>query len=281
MRSLKMKLFKKVAIVGTGLIGGSIGLAIKKKKLADRVVGMSRHKKNLLLAKQRGIIDSGSKNPDIIKGADLVIIALPVYAIMKFAPIISRIAGKDCIVTDVGSTKKEIVETLERLFPNYLGSHPLSGSEKRGAINAQSNLFEDTLCILTPTKNTKRHVLKKLERFWKILGAKVIFLSPESHDRALSFVSHLPHVAAFSLIESIPKKYLRFSPESLKDATRIAASDSELWADIFLSNRKNMLKTISLLQKKLSRIKHAINKKEKALLNKILKEAQIKRKNLR
>jgi prephenate dehydrogenase len=275
-----MKLFKKVAIVGTGLIGGSIGLAIKKNMLADEVVGISRHKKNLLLAKHRGIIDSGSKDADIIKGADLVILATPVDRIIKFAPIISRMVKKDCIVTDVGSTKKEIVEALEKFFPSYLGSHPLAGSEKRGVSNAQADLFRGTLCILTPTKKTKPDTLLKLEKFWKMLGAKVIFLSTETHDKILSFVSHLPHVVAFSLIDSIPKQYLGFSPSSLKDTTRIAASDSEIWADIFLSNRKNMLKTIGLLQNNLSRIKHAIDKKERHLLTKILKEAKKRREAL-
>ncbi|MFH1640536.1 MAG: prephenate dehydrogenase [Candidatus Omnitrophota bacterium] len=276
-----MKLFKKVAIVGTGLIGGSIGLALKKKKLADSVVGISRRKKNLLLAKKRGIIDSGSKSLDIVKGADLVILATPVDKIIKFAPAISRIAGKECIVTDVGSTKKEIVLAMERFFPNYLGSHPLAGSEKCGAINAQPDLFNDTLCILTPTKKTRKDVSVKLERFWNALGARVIFLSAENHDRVLSFVSHLPHAVAFSLIESMPKQYLKFSPQSLKDTTRIAASDSELWADIFLSNRKNILKAIALLENNLSMLKQAINKKEKGLLIRILKEAQIKRKIIR
>jgi prephenate dehydrogenase len=276
-----MKLFKKVAIVGTGLIGGSIGLAIKKKKLADQVVGFSRHRKNILLAKQKGIIDFGSNSIGIVKGADLVILATPVDTIIKFAPKISKIAGRDCIVTDVGSTKVEIVQTLEKFFPKYLGSHPLAGSEKRGALNAHANLFKDTLCILTPTKKTIAKVSVKLSWLWKLLGARVIFMPTETHDRVLSFVSHLPHAVAFSLIKSIPGQYLKFSPASLKDTTRIAASDSELWADIFLSNRKNMLKTITLLENNLSRLKYAINKKEKRLLVKMLKEAQVKRKILR
>ena len=276
-----MKLFNKVAIVGVGLIGGSIALDIKKKRIANEVIGVSRHRKSLLSAKRLGAIDRGSQNIAIIRDADLVILATPVGTILKSAPLISKLVKPECLVSDVGSTKHQIVSKLDRIFTNYVGSHPLAGSEKRGVLNAHPNIFRGSLCILTPTKKTKPKNLEKLEKFWKMLGAKTIFLSTENHDRILSFVSHLPHVAAFSLMESMPKQYLRFSPSSLKDTTRIAASDSELWGDIFLSNRKNMLKTIALLQKNLSRIKHAINKKEKGLLNKILKEAQIKRKILR
>jgi prephenate dehydrogenase len=275
-----MRLFNKVAIIGVGLIGGSIALGLKKKKLSYEVIGISRHKNTLLLAKKRDLIDRGSQQIGIIKDADLVILATPVSLILKLAPIIRKILKPECIVSDVGSTKKEIVSKLEKLFPNYVGCHPLAGSEKRGIINARSDIFKNSLCILTPTENTTRLAKDKIKRLWSQLGAKVAYLSVDMHDKILSFVSHLPHLVAFSLVDTVPLKYLKFSSGGLKDSTRIAASDAGLWADIFLSNRKNMLKTIELFQKNLSKMKSAVNKKDKRLLIKILEEAKKKRERL-
>jgi prephenate dehydrogenase len=275
-----MKLFQKVAIVGTGLIGGSIALAIKKKHLAREVVGVSRHKQSLVIAKQKGAIDRGSQSLNILKGADCVILATPVNTIMNLAPKVSKIIGEDGIVTDVGSTKQEIVLALEKIFPNYLGAHPLAGSEKRSIIHAHPDIFKNSLCILTPTKNTKAKTLKKLSILWRRLGAKTVSLSPQEHDKILSFVSHLPHVVAFSLIGAVPGEFMEFSSSGLKDTTRIAASDNELWADVLLSNRKNILESIDLFQRNLSRIKSAINKKDWNRLSTILKKARLKRKVL-
>lgn len=272
-----MRLFDKVAIVGTGLIGGSMALAIKKKGLAREIVGVSRHKNTLLLAKKSGAIDKGSQHLSIIQDADLVVLATPVNTILNLADIISKFISRECIVTDVGSTKQEIVSQLSKIFPNYVGSHPLAGSEKRGIKNAYSGMFEDSLCILTPAKNTNPKALRKIKILWNQLGAKVINLEPDTHDRILSFVSHLPHALAFSLIDIIPPRYLKFGANSLKDTTRISVSDSQLWADIFLSNPKNIVRAIELFQKNLSRIKSAINKKNKKILVKILEDAKKKR----
>ncbi len=272
-----MRLFNKVAIVGTGLIGGSMALAIKKNGLANQIIGVSRHKSTLIQAKKVRLIDKGSQDLAIIKDADLVVLATPVNTILKSADIVAKFISKDCIVTDVGSTKKEIVSKLSKVFPNYVGSHPLAGSEKRGLINVQADIFKNSLCILTPTKNTSPKALKKMGRLWKQFGARVVFLSPDTHDKILSFVSHLPHVIAFSLIGVVPNRYLKFGANGLKDTTRIAFSDSRLWSDIFFSNRKNMLKSIEAFQNNLRRLKSAINKRDEKTLIKILKEAEGKR----
>lgn len=272
-----MRLFNKVAIIGTGLIGGSMALAIKKKGLARQVVGVSRHKSTLIRARKSRVIDKGSQRLSIIRDADLVVLATPVNTILNLAATISKFIQKDCLVTDVGSTKCEIVSKLSKIFPNYVGSHPLAGSEKRGITNASTDIFKNSLCILTPTKNTNPGALKKIKNLWKQFGARVVFLSPDTHDRILSFVSHLPHAIAFSLIDIIPGKYLKFAATGLRDTTRIAFSDSRLWADILLSNRKNTLESIESFQNNLSRIKSAISKKEEKTLIKILKRAKEKR----
>jgi prephenate dehydrogenase len=275
-----MRLFQRVAIVGTGLIGGSIALGLKKNALAREVIGFSRRKKTLLLASKIGAIDRGSQDIRVIKGADLVILAAPVSTILGFALAISKIIPADCIVTDVGSTKKEIVSRLERIFPRFVGAHPLAGSEKQGIQYAAAGIFKESLFILTPTNKTDSRAVGKVKMLWAKLGSKVVFMTPDAHDKILSFVSHLPHIAAFATIGSVPSKYLRFSSTGLKDTTRLAASDSKLWADIFFSNRENMLKSISLLEGNLARIKSAIKNSDENLLVKILKEARRKREAL-
>lgn len=272
-----MRMFKKVAIVGTGLIGGSLALAIKKSRLAGEVVGVSRHKKNLLLAKKIGAIDKGSQSLAVIKDTDFLILATPVKTIMDLAPRISSLIKKGCLVTDVGSTKEQIVSSLTNIFPFYVGSHPLAGSEKRSVAYARPDLFRGSLCVLTPVKKTDRRALQALDAFWKKLETKTVFLSPKEHDRILSFVSHLPHVAAFSLIGAVPKKYFRFAASGLKDTTRIAGSDSELWAQVLLSNQNNVIKAIELLEGCLSRIRSAIKNGDRALLTTLLKQARDKR----
>lgn len=272
-----MKLFGKIAVVGTGLIGGSIGLELRQRKLCDQVIGVAAHNKSLAMAKKIGAIDIGSTNLSVIKDADLVILAVPVAAIIKIAPGMRKMIKKECIVIDVGSTKQEIVARLDRIFPNYLGTHPLAGSERRGIANAKAELFKNSLCLLTPSGNTALFVRKKIEQFWKGLGAKVFFVPADKHDEILAFVSHLPHVAAFSLIGAIPGKFLNYASSGLKDTTRIAASDSEIWVDIFMSNKKNITWAIRLFEERLRAIKQAIKKNDKRLLGRMLLEAKAKR----
>lgn len=272
-----MKLFKNIAVVGTGLIGGSIALGIKKKHIASKVIGVSRTARTLRLAKNSGAIDTGSLDIGVIKGADLVILATPVGTILDLAPKISKIIARDTLVTDVGSSKAQIVARLEKLFPKYVGSHPLAGSEKRGIDFACPEIFKNSLCILTPTSKSDAKAIEKIKKFWQALGARVSFLSPNSHDTVLSFVSHLPHAAAFALIHSVPRKYLKFASCGLRDTTRIAASDDSLWSDIFFSNRKNTIEALDLLEGSLRKIKTAIKNNDAKLLKNILKEAKEKR----
>ncbi|MFA4888327.1 MAG: prephenate dehydrogenase [Candidatus Omnitrophota bacterium] len=275
-----MKLFTKVAIVGTGLIGGSIGLSIKKIGLARQVVGVSRHKESLFIAKKMRAIDAGSQSLEIIKGADLLLLATPVELISKLALQISKLVSKDCLVSDVGSTKQEITSGLDKIFPNFVGAHPMAGSEKRGIANASADLFNGSLCIITPTKKTNKAALGQLKLFWRELGARVVLLDPQSHDKILGFTSHLPHAAAFALMNTLPRQFMKFSAGGLRDMTRIAASDSRLWSGIFLSNRKNILPAIALLQKNLSALVSAVKNKDRKLLGEILKQAKIKRGSL-
>jgi len=272
-----MRLFDKVAIIGVGLIGGSLGLAIKKKKLANEVVGISRHQQTIRQALKIRAIDKGSCDINLIKGADLIILAAPVKTIIKLAPKIARAISKSCIVTDVGSTKEEIVIALEKIFPNYVGTHPLAGSEKRSIFFARQDLFQGSLCIFTPTHRTSPAANSALMRLWKALGVRIEVLSPRKHDEALGMVSHLPHCLAFSLMNTVPVRCLKFSGRGLKDTTRIAASDTQLWTDIFLSNRKNLLEALRLFQSNLRQLESALKSKNLKKLAVLLKQAKQKR----
>ncbi|MCX5707690.1 MAG: prephenate dehydrogenase/arogenate dehydrogenase family protein [Candidatus Omnitrophica bacterium] len=276
-----MRAFEKVAVVGTGLIGGSIALAMKKKRLCRRVIGISLHKESLDSAKRLGAVDEAFLSLEAIKDADLVILAMPVRAILKLAPKISQIVKIDCLVFDVASTKVNITGKLSGLFKFFVGAHPLAGSEKRGINFARPDLFLNSLCILTPLKNTDKSAVLKVKKLWTALGAKTLVMSPQRHDRILGFVSHLSHIAAFSLINSIPAQFLKFSIASLKESTRIASSDPRLWAEIVLDNRKNSLAAISKMQANLRQIKSALQSKSSSRLTGIFKKAKFRRDSLK
>ncbi len=275
-----MKMFKKVVIFGTGLIGGSLGLAIKRKHLAKQVIGFSRHKKNAKLAIEIGAIDRIGVSLKEAQDADLVILATPINSIMEIALKIVKNLRKDCIVMDVGSTKEKIVSRLSTLIPNFVGCHPLAGSEKQGVLNARGNIFTGSICIITPIAKTKKNILNKIKLLWAKLGTQVIILGPARHDQILAFTSHLPHIIAFSLIGSMPDKFLNISSSGLRDATRISGSDALLWSEIFLSNQKNLLASISSFQVELTALKLALKNGDIKRLRKILSAAKEKRERL-
>jgi len=275
-----MKMFNKVVIIGTGLIGGSLGLALRKQRLAGWVIGLSRHQKNARFAKKIGAIDSIGASLEVVADADLVILATPINTIIDLASRIAKKLKKDCIVIDVGSTKERIVSKLSALIPNFLGCHPLAGSEKKGIANLDGSIFKGSLCIITPTVKTNHHALNKVKLLWKKLGAGVVILSAKKHDFVLALTSHLPHAVAFSLISSIPDQCLGLSSSGLRDTTRISSSDAHLWSEIFLSNRSNLLTALAIFQTKLTILKLALESKNKRQLTKILLLANKKREKL-
>ena len=275
-----MKIFNKVVIIGTGLIGGSVGLASRKQRLAGEVIGLSRQQKNARLAKKVGAIDRIGQSLEVVEDADLVILATPVDTIINLAWEVSKKINKDCIVIDVGSTKERIVTKLGALIPNFLGCHPLAGSEKKGIANLEDSIFKGSICIITPTLETNPRTLNKVKLLWRRLGANVVLLSAKKHDQVLAFTSHLPHALAFSLINSIPDQCLLFSSSGLRDTTRISSSDAHLWSEIFLSNRNNLLAALSIFQTKLTVLKLALRSGNKKQLAKILVSANKKREKL-
>jgi prephenate dehydrogenase len=255
-------LFRKATIVGIGFMGGSMGLALKKHRLAREVIGLSHRQSSLVNALKIKAIDVG--HTDLKKAlydADLVILAAPVESIIKLFSTINPYLKRGCIVTDLGSTKAKVVESAEKSLsaPSfYVGSHPLTGSEKQGVENAQEDLFTNAQCIMTPTPQTNQVAKEKVKLLWTKIGSQVKFLSPEEHDQNLSYVSHLPHILAYGLMETVPSSSLEFGAQGFKDTTRIASSSPQMWNDICMANAKNVVKALDDLIKHLSIYRKAI-----------------------
>lgn len=276
-----MKPFNKVVIIGLGLIGSSVGILLKSKKLAKEVVGVSRKDLTIATSKKKKAIDWGTKNLETaLLGADLIILATPVETIANFASKLSQLITDSTLVTDVGSTKEMIVKAFESNGINFIGAHPLAGSEKRGPQFAEAALFKNSLCVVTRTKNSCPEALSKIKQLWAALGARVEILDPKTHDQILASVSHLPHLIAFSLVDCEKASFLKFAPSSFRDGTRVAASDPELWLEIFLSNKDALLKSLNNFNLSLNKLGQLIKNSNRAGIIKFLKSASLRRKKL-
>ena len=257
-----MKAWDTVAIVGVGLIGGSIGLALRQRNLAKSVVGIGRRQASLRMARRVGAISHTTI--DLNKGvaeAELVIVCTPVGRIVEHVRQAAQHGRERMLITDVGSVKQAIVDALDGGLARgcrFLGSHPLAGSEKTGATHASADLFEGRLAILTPTQNTRAEDFDLLEQFWQSLGSVVVQMTPEEHDQALATTSHLPHLAAVALTLTLPEKYFRLSGTGLLDTTRVAGSDPELWRQILTLNRSNVLTALEQYGAKLAALHTAL-----------------------
>ncbi|MCP4650021.1 MAG: prephenate dehydrogenase [PVC group bacterium] len=269
------KKFKKTVIVGTGLLGGSIGIILRKKKLSSCVVGVARHSLSLEKAIEKKAIDYGTMDvKEAVQGADLVILAAPVRAIEKIIMRMRDELEKGCIIFDVGSTKQEIVSFAEKYLPksvNFVGAHPMAGSEKTGVAYSDATLFKNSTCFICKTKKTNKKALSSVQELWKILGAKTVMISPLEHDRVVAYISHLPHLIAAAIVNSIPDKCLKFAATGFKDTTRIASGGPDIWRDISFSNRKAILSAITFFEKKLGDLKKSLtSNKEKQFTQKLL-----------
>ena len=257
-----MKQLDTVAIVGVGLIGGSIGLTLRQRNLAKNVVGIDRQQVTLRVARRVGAITHTTI--DLNKGvadADLIVVCTPAGRIVEHVRQAAQHCPERTLLTDVGSAKQAIVAALDGGLARgcrFLGGHPLAGSEKSGANNASAELFEGRVAILTPTKNTRAEDFDLLEEFWQSLGEVVIQMPPEEHDRALALTSHLPHVAAAVLALAVPEKYFRLCATGILETTRLAAGNPQLWAQILMLNRDNVLTAIEQYGTKLAALHAAV-----------------------
>ena len=285
--------FKQAAIVGVGLIGGSLGMILRRKALADHVVGIGRRVENLKTAVELGAIDRYVADPkEGVQGSDLVILATPVDTYDRHLREWAHCLAPGAIVSDVGSVKGTLVEQSEAVMPagvHFVGAHPIAGKEKTGVAEGSDQLFKGARCIVTPTKNTDPQALERITQLWEETGSIVLTMDPHLHDQILGAVSHLPHVAAFALMNALadvrdrqlPSLDLaRHSGGGLRDTTRIAASSPEMWRDIFLWNRDNVVSLIDKYQQALEELKHLIKAGEAAEIEQALERAKGEREKL-
>ncbi len=265
---MKLPFFNRMVIVGVGLIGGSLAMAGREKGIVKEIIGFGRGAANLREAVRLKVIDNYTHNiTKAVKDADLIVIATPVGSFERCVRQMIPGIKQGAIVTDVGSVKGRLVSRIEGLLPKgvfFVGGHPIAGKERSGVKAASHRLFEGTKCILTPTKKTDAFSLKKVKALWKAIGAEVVLMDPMLHDKALGAVSHLPHIAAYSLVNTVAEikekgdDFISFSGGGFKDFTRIAESSPDMWRDIFLNNRENVVAMINQYQKNLNKIKRYI-----------------------
>ncbi len=255
--------FRTVAIVGVGLLGGSLGLALRGRRLARRVVGVGRRQASLARAVAVGAIDEGTL--DIRSGAseaELVVLATPVGPMVELARAAAEAAPQGALMTDVGSTKARVVQGIEEAVGGrvrYVGSHPMAGSEKRGVDEASASLFEGALCFLTPTPRTDPLALAAVRELWLALGARVRVLDPAEHDRLLALASHLPHVVAAALVNVMTPEALACAGAGFRDTTRVASGDPRMWADVCLHNRERLQEALAAFEQQVRTLRRILS----------------------
>ena len=273
-------MFKKVCIVGCGLIGSSIARAIRKNRLSSKIVSSNRSDIiNKKVIKLRIVDDSSSDTKKMVKDSDLIIICTP---LSSYEDVISKIKNSlknGAILTDVGSVKKKIIYSVEKNIPkniSWISSHPIAGTEESGPDSGFSELFKNRWCILTPSNQAKDKDIKLLKTFWKKIGSKVDIMDAKQHDYILTITSHIPHLIAYNIVNTtlnVKKKkehdIIKYSAGGLRDFTRIAASNPIMWRDIFIQNKKNTSKMIDKFINNLKDLKKAIKNKDGKKLEKI------------
>lgn len=271
-------LFDSLAIVGVGLIGGSIGLAAKAKTATRHVIGIARNPDSLAKANSLGIIDEFTTHLAAgVRSADLVVFCTPVDQIVRQAREAATYAQPGALITDAGSTKANIVRDLDKSLPSHIrfvGAHPLAGSEKQGAENSRADLFDGRVCVLTPTPRTDPTALQRVTLFWERLGCVVKQLTPEEHDLALATTSHLPHFVAALLASQLPKKWSEYTATGFRDATRIASGDPALWTAIAHENALALSHTMERFRDRLDDLREAVLNQDSVTVTAILNDAK-------
>lgn len=260
--------FNKVAIIGVGLIGGSLAIVLRRKGIADSIVGIGRGVANLDNAKRLGVVDAVTQDIGAgVKDADLVVVAVPVLKIGETVHKAAPNLKKGCILTDVGSVKQSVIDEVAPIIPqgvHFVPGHPIAGTENSGVEAALPDLFTGRTCILTPMEKTDPRAVETIKTMWQEAGSKVIIMDAALHDRALAAVSHLPHMIAYTLVNTIADikekmpEILDYSAGGFRDFTRIASSSPEMWSDICAMNKESIVKTITDFQKRLEDLKKKV-----------------------
>jgi len=281
-------LFREIAVVGLGLIGGSLALAARKAGLVERVVGLDTdagHREMALASRMVNRVD-GEANGNL-STADLVVLAVPVTEIAGLLPDVARWVNGSCLVTDVGSVKGPILAAGDAAFPDgrFVAGHPVAGRERSGPAAARADLFEEANWIVTPSARTDPRALERVAALWRGIGASVVAMEPGWHDEVFAAVSHLPHLVAYALMDAVlamprGEERLRFSAGGLRDFTRVAASHPRMWRDIFLMNRDQILKALTAYRAALEGLEAAIRGGDGDALMARLAQARVAREEI-
>lgn len=276
-----MPVWKTAAIVGAGLIGASLGMALRERRLVERVIGVGRRAESLAAAKARGAVDETTTDLAAgVRDAELIVICTPVASIAQHAAEAAAACPSGATITDAGSTKSKIIADISsssgRLGRevHFVGSHPLAGSEKAGPGAARSDLFAGRVSIVTPLESSQPNAVATVERMWSEVGARVMRMTPEEHDRVLGATSHLPHLVAAALAAATPPELLGLTGSGWLDTTRIAAGDPELWKQIYLANLGHSLRALADFERVLSRWRAALEAGDSSLLLALLQEGK-------
>lgn len=283
-KQMKNNKLQSITIIGLGLLGGSLGLAIQRAFPAIKRLGYSHRKSTRKKALAAGAVDEiHGELADAVSQSQLVILCTPIGLFPDIFEQMANHLPDGCIVTDVGSTKALPVQWAKKYLPShveFLGSHPIAGSEQRGVEFSRADLFENAGCIITPTAKTTRKTQTVLRKFWKELHMRVSSMSPQQHDRLLARISHLPHLLAMALVNGSDLKETQFCGKGFLDTTRIASGDPAMWRDILMANAGETDKAITALTKELTKMQTALrNKNEQAIFD-MLSQAQTQRNKL-
>lgn len=279
-------LSQQTLIIGVGLLGSSIGLALRKNRLARRVVGVGRRLESLTIAKEMGAIDEYSLNfQDYARESDFIVLCAPVKTSIKILKELHPLITSGTTITDVCSTKKSICSLANSLWAEscpFIGSHPLAGSEKFGPEHGRPDFYENSICFIEKKLNADINSREKVIEFWDTLGARVIEISPDLHDLYLCYSSHLPHVLASALAKLVGAKGIskEFIGKGFVDTTRIAESRPELWTEISLTNKENLLNSIEEIMKQLDEFYHALQNNDEDSIHNFFKKGYESRKQL-
>lgn len=236
--------YRRIGVIGLGLLGGSVALAARARGVAAEVVGAGRSPRSVEAARASGVFARLGSGPEAAVGAELVVLATPVGAMAGELARLAPGLGSGALVTDVGSVKSQLAETLPGLLPPgvaYVGAHPMAGSHHKGFAHARADLFQGAACVVTPACDTPPEAVDRVAGFWRALGARVVLRDPARHDAEVAWVSHLPHAMAFAFARALshaPDGSFEVAGSGFRDFTRIARSDAELWSEILLANRK-------------------------------------------
>lgn len=260
-------MIRQLSIVGVGLLGGSVAKAARSGGLARRIVGVGRDPERLRPAVDDGTLDTAVTDLQAgVREADVILLAAPVLAIEGLLERVWGAAAHGAVVTDVGSTKRNIVRAAERLAATrplgFVGSHPLAGSEQAGYRVARADLFRGATVVVTPTEKTELAALKTTTELWEALGARVTSLDPETHDRTVAAISHLPHLIACALVDGagrVEPGALELAARGFRDTTRIAGGDPDMWTEIFLANRDALTAGIEAFRQALGDLQRVID----------------------